>query len=78
MASLKGLELGSIGYRRKRKVEQHVVAIATSVNTEGEQVTVDESITEVTAPGGKKTRKKKVTVERGEYAFLRPAPEYAL
>ena len=40
--------------------------MATSIDTEGEQVTVEESITEVTAPGGKKTRAKKVTVERGE------------
>ncbi len=49
---------------RKRKVEQQIVT--TSIDTEGEQVTVEESTTEVTAPGGKKTRTKKVTVERGK------------
>ncbi len=40
--------------------------MATSIDTEGEQVTVEESTTEVTAPGGKKKRTKKVTVERGK------------
>ena len=68
--------MGSVGRRRKRKVEQHV--IATSADTKGEQVTVEESTTEVTSPGGKKSRKKKVAVERGESAVLRLALQHAL
>ena len=63
-------------HRRKRKVEKQVVA--TSVDTEGEQITIEERTTEVTAPGGKKTRTKKVTVERGEYVGLGRAPKHVL
>jgi len=49
-------------------VEQQVVT--ASVESDGNQITVTESATEVTAAEGKKTRAKKVTVERGEPSCL--------